>query len=64
MIDQFAYCINSYREAAMSNDTKFDHIDVSEKQKVMDLLHLSLSLLILSVSFLISHFISPFVGLE
>ena len=35
IIDQFIYCINSYREAAMSNDPKFDHIDVSEKQKVM-----------------------------
>ncbi|GMN37251.1 hypothetical protein TIFTF001_006651 [Ficus carica] len=36
VIDQFAYCINSYREAAMSNDAKFDHIDVSEKQKVLN----------------------------
>lgn len=35
VIDQLAYCINSYREAAMSNDAKFDHIDMSEKQKVM-----------------------------
>lgn len=34
MIDQFVYCINSYREAAMSNDPKFDHIDLAEKQKV------------------------------
>ncbi|XP_054784464.1 heat shock 70 kDa protein 15-like [Prosopis cineraria] len=35
IIDQFIYCINSYREAAMSNDPKFDHIDISEKQKVL-----------------------------
>lgn len=34
MIDQLVYCISSYREAAMSCDPKFDHIDVSEKQKV------------------------------
>ncbi|KAJ7962974.1 putative Heat shock 70 kDa protein [Quillaja saponaria] len=36
VIDQFIYCINSYREAAMSNDPKFDHIDISEKQKVLN----------------------------
>lgn len=35
IIDQFMYCINSYREAAMSNDPKFDHIDIAEKQKVI-----------------------------
>lgn len=35
VIDQLVYCINSYREAAMSNDPKFDHIDLSEKQKVI-----------------------------
>ncbi|XP_010521527.1 PREDICTED: heat shock 70 kDa protein 15 [Tarenaya hassleriana] len=35
VIDQLVYCINSYREAAMSNDPKFDHIDLSEKQKVL-----------------------------
>lgn len=34
VIDQLVYCINSYREAAMSNDPKFDHIDMAEKQKV------------------------------
>lgn len=34
VIDQLAYCINSYREAAMSNDPKFEHIDLAEKQKV------------------------------
>lgn len=34
VIDQLAYCINSYREAAMSNDQKFDHIDLADKQKV------------------------------
>ncbi|KAJ4851009.1 hypothetical protein Tsubulata_033573 [Turnera subulata] len=36
VIDQLAYCINSYREAAMSNDPKFDHIDLAEKQKVLN----------------------------
>ncbi|KAJ7951799.1 putative Heat shock 70 kDa protein [Quillaja saponaria] len=36
VINQFIYCINSYREAAMSNDPKFDHIDISEKQKVIN----------------------------
>ncbi|KAK9142442.1 hypothetical protein Syun_011842 [Stephania yunnanensis] len=35
-IDQLVYCINSYREAALSNDAKFDHIDVVEKQKVIN----------------------------
>ncbi|KAH9714512.1 Heat shock 70 kDa protein 14 [Citrus sinensis] len=34
VIDQLAYCINSYREAALSSDPKFDHIDIAEKQKV------------------------------
>ncbi|PON35160.1 Heat shock protein 70 family [Trema orientale] len=36
VIDQLAYCINSYREAAVSADAKFDHIDLSEKQKVLN----------------------------
>ncbi|TKY48147.1 Heat shock 70 kDa protein 15 [Spatholobus suberectus] len=36
VIDQLIYCINSYREAAMSNDPKFDHIDINEKQKVLN----------------------------
>ncbi|KAK4761095.1 hypothetical protein SAY87_005988 [Trapa incisa] len=36
VINQLIYCINSYREAAMSNDDKFDHIDVEEKQKVLN----------------------------
>lgn len=35
VIDQLVYCFNSYREAAMSNDPKFDHIEVAEKHKVM-----------------------------
>ena len=35
VIDQLVYCINSYREAANSNDSKFDHIDVADKQKVI-----------------------------
>ncbi|CAK7356663.1 unnamed protein product [Dovyalis caffra] len=36
VIDQLVYCVNSYREAAMSNDSKFDHIDLAEKQKVLN----------------------------
>lgn len=35
IVDQFNYCIGSYREAAMSVDPKFDHIDINEKQKVI-----------------------------
>jgi len=34
VIDELINCINSYREAALSNVPKFDHIDISEKQKV------------------------------
>ncbi|KAK6912093.1 Heat shock protein 70 family [Dillenia turbinata] len=36
VINELVYCINSYREAAASNDPKFDHIDVAEKQKVLN----------------------------
>ncbi|CAL9010175.1 unnamed protein product [Prunus brigantina] len=36
VIDQLGYCINSYREAAMSTDAKFEHIDISDKQKVLN----------------------------
>ncbi|GER32746.1 heat shock protein 70 [Striga asiatica] len=36
VIDQLTYCINSYREAAVSSDPKFDHIDLAEKQKVLN----------------------------
>ncbi|XP_014501310.1 heat shock 70 kDa protein 15 [Vigna radiata var. radiata] len=36
IIEQLGYVINSYREAAMSSDPKFDHIDISEKQKVLN----------------------------
>ncbi|XP_059645480.1 heat shock 70 kDa protein 15-like [Cornus florida] len=36
VIDQLIYCINSYREASASNDPKFDHIDLAEKQKVLN----------------------------
>ncbi|CAL9104957.1 unnamed protein product [Musa textilis] len=35
-IDQLAYCINSFREVALSSDPKFDHIDLAEKQKVIN----------------------------
>lgn len=34
-IQQLLYCINSFREAAKSKDSKFDHIDVAEKEKVI-----------------------------
>ncbi|VAH15205.1 unnamed protein product [Triticum turgidum subsp. durum] len=33
-LEQLVYCIRSFREAALSGDQKFDHIDESEKQKV------------------------------
>ena len=33
-LEQLMYCIRSFREAALSSDQKFDHIDISEKQKV------------------------------
>ncbi|CAL1377957.1 unnamed protein product [Linum trigynum] len=36
VIDQLVHCFSSYREAALSNDTKFDHIDMNEKQKVIN----------------------------
>ncbi|GMH15960.1 hypothetical protein Nepgr_017801 [Nepenthes gracilis] len=36
LVDQLVYCISSYREAALSGDPKFDHIDISEKQKVIN----------------------------
>ncbi|MQL77391.1 hypothetical protein Taro_009814 [Colocasia esculenta] len=36
VIDQLIYCINSYREAALSKDLKFDHIDITEKEKVIN----------------------------
>ncbi|CAL0322034.1 unnamed protein product [Lupinus luteus] len=36
VVDQLVYCINSYREAVMSNDPKFDHIDINEKEKVLN----------------------------
>uniref|UniRef100_A0A161ZRT2 Uncharacterized protein n=1 Tax=Daucus carota subsp. sativus TaxID=79200 RepID=A0A161ZRT2_DAUCS len=35
VVDQLVYCINSYREAVMSPDSKFDHIDIAEKEKVL-----------------------------
>jgi len=35
IIGHFNYCIGSYREAAISTDPKFDHIDINEKQKVI-----------------------------
>ncbi|KAJ1261991.1 hypothetical protein BS78_09G072100 [Paspalum vaginatum] len=35
-VDQLVYCIKSFRDAALSNDQKFDHIEISEKQKVIN----------------------------
>ncbi|XP_010925584.1 heat shock 70 kDa protein 14 [Elaeis guineensis] len=35
-VDQLVYCINCFREAALSRDPKFDHIDIAEKQKVIN----------------------------
>ncbi|XP_068651510.1 heat shock 70 kDa protein 15-like [Aristolochia californica] len=34
-VEQLVYCISSYREAALSKDPKFDHIDIADKQKVI-----------------------------
>lgn len=34
-LEQLMYCINSFREAARSKDSKFDHIDTTEKEKVI-----------------------------
>ncbi|XP_058226855.1 heat shock 70 kDa protein 15-like [Rhododendron vialii] len=36
VIEQLVYCVTGFREAAMSSDPKFDHIDLTEKQKVMN----------------------------
>ncbi|KAK2654895.1 hypothetical protein Ddye_014751 [Dipteronia dyeriana] len=36
VIDQLVYCVNSYREAAMSTDPKFEHIDLADKQTVLN----------------------------
>lgn len=33
--EQLRYCFSSYRDAAVSSDSKFDHIDLAEKQKVV-----------------------------
>lgn len=35
VVSQFIHCVKSYREAAVSNDSKFEHIDLQEKQKVI-----------------------------
>jgi len=50
VIDQLGYCINSYREAAVSNDPKFDHIELAEKQKVIIWLNLGSTKKILNFS--------------
>ncbi|KAJ3692050.1 hypothetical protein LUZ60_012400 [Juncus effusus] len=34
-MQQLMYCIQSFRNAAMSNDARFDHIDQADKQKVV-----------------------------
>ncbi|CAL4895421.1 unnamed protein product [Urochloa decumbens] len=36
VVEQLVYCIHSFREAALSNDQKFEHIDISDKQKVIN----------------------------
>ncbi|KAK9677123.1 hypothetical protein RND81_11G123000 [Saponaria officinalis] len=35
-VQQLVYCVNSFKEAAMSPDPKFDHIELSERQKVLN----------------------------
>ncbi|KAL2557961.1 Heat shock 70 kDa protein 14 [Forsythia ovata] len=37
MIVQLVYCINNYREAAISTDPKFDHIDLTNFDDVIKL---------------------------
>ncbi|KAH7443289.1 hypothetical protein KP509_02G028700 [Ceratopteris richardii] len=34
-VDQMWHCIRSFRDAAKSNDPKFDHIDAADKEKVI-----------------------------
>ncbi|XP_065865950.1 heat shock 70 kDa protein 15 [Euphorbia lathyris] len=36
VIEQLVRCVNSYREVAVSSDPKFDHIELAEKQKVLN----------------------------
>uniref|UniRef100_A0A0D6QZA2 Uncharacterized protein n=1 Tax=Araucaria cunninghamii TaxID=56994 RepID=A0A0D6QZA2_ARACU len=36
LISSLEYCITSYRDAALSKEAKFDHIDVGDKQKVLN----------------------------
>ncbi|KAK9690288.1 hypothetical protein RND81_09G118500 [Saponaria officinalis] len=36
VVQQLAQCVNSFREAAVSADPKFDHIELPEKQKVLN----------------------------
>ncbi|KAL9238640.1 hypothetical protein vseg_013036 [Gypsophila vaccaria] len=36
VVQQLAHCVNSFREAAVSSDPKFDHIELPEKQKVLN----------------------------
>ncbi|XP_073141076.1 heat shock 70 kDa protein 14-like [Henckelia pumila] len=36
VVDLLTYCINSYREAAVVDNPKHDHIDLAEKQKVIN----------------------------
>ena len=52
IINQLVYCINSYREAAASNDSKFDHIDISEKQKVLSVFVGAYIFLVMHIFFL------------
>jgi heat shock protein 4 len=53
-IEQLLNCINSFREAARSKDSKFDHIEVAEKEKaclslaVMEYFSLNLIILVAS----------------
>jgi heat shock protein 4 len=36
VVTQLTYCVTSYRDAAMSSEEKFDHIDLADKQKVLN----------------------------
>ncbi|KAH9331100.1 hypothetical protein KI387_003208 [Taxus chinensis] len=35
-MSQLEYCLSSFRDAAFSKDPKFDHIDIADKQKVVN----------------------------
>lgn len=55
VIDQLVYRVTSYREAAMSNDSKFEHIEVAEKQKVSQLVTVFFRFWMIKKLFIVPH---------